>query len=377
MKIKLNHFKYYLPLLLINILLLQNLMKIYEFRFVSNSLRFGIEFLIIFLSIFISFLSILNSKKNRLFYAFLFYLIITLLFSLVHNTFDYEIILQLTMIPCSFFVSFFYLRKCNKTDIIISLQNAFFVIFSFLYFYNKIFFHQAGAGRINSIYYLVLLLPFIISLKNKKTRIFLLLLLFVATAISLKRAALIVIIVGLFVYIHNNSKNKNRFLKLTIVGILFIIGLYFVQTKLNLDVINRLKSSFDDGGSGRMSIYLYLLNNIFSRGFLSFAIGDGFYGVINLVGSTAHNDFFEIFYDFGFIGLFFYINIYIQLFKFYFLMKHDNYRFSCQYLVSIISFFIMSTFSHVIMIPTYMMFICLFWGLVINDYYLFKGGDSV
>ena len=105
---------------------------------------------------------------------------------------------------------------------------------------------------------------------------------------------------------------------------------------------------------------------------MSLIIGDGYYGVVNIIGGTAHNDFLEVFFDFGIIGFIVYLNIYINLFKKYYYMRKSNYKYSSQYLVSIISFLVMSMFSHVIMIPTYMMFICLYWGLIENDYKLIE-----
>ena len=49
-------------------------------------------------------------------------------------------------------------------------------------------------------------------------------------------------------------------------------------------------------------------------------------------------------------------------------MKKIQYLYANQFLVSIICFFVMSMLSHVIMIPSYMMFICLFWGMILSDY---------
>ena len=111
----------------------------------------------------------------------------------------------------------------------------------------------------------------------------------------------------------------------------------------------------------------WLMMVVFTRGLSSFIFGDGYYGVVKIVGGTAHNDFLEIFFDFGLIGFIAYINIYVVLLKNYLRMNKNKYPYRSQYLVSILTFIIM--LSHVIMIPSYMMFICLYWGMVSTHFY--------
>lgn len=198
-------------------------------------------------------------------------------------------------------------------------------------------------------------------------------LLAIAVVISLKRTAVVIFVLALIIHLWiKDSADKMRVLKIITSLIVLAIITVIIQNKFNINIIDKFEMMADDGGSGRTDIYELLFPQIFTRGFGSFVIGDGYYGVINIIGGTAHNDFLEILFDFGVIGFIAYIYIYIVLIKNYLRMKQKQYPYRSQYLISILTFFIMSLLSHVIMIPTYMMFICLFWGMLLSHFYNFS-----
>lgn len=362
-----------MPVFIINIFLIENVAKIYEFNFASDNIRLICYALLGSISIIYIPIQLYKKKgkvnKRSIGLAIVIYTFVLLCILYYHNNIIVEIFLVCFMIPFSLILSYFASGDYNELDKVINIQAMVFCIIWIMYMYNKFFLYQAGAGKINSIFYLVLLLPFILCMNNSIIKKILIMLLIIASVISLKRTAIIMFILGLIAYIWN--KDKNDFVRVFhLIGIL-VVGLgcaIWIQNKMNINMFGKFAMVIEDGGSGRLEIYSVLMKNLFIRDIKSIVIGEGYYGVIDVIGGTAHNDFLEILYDFGLIGFAAYINLYITLIKNYILMQQKNYIYSGQFLTSILIFVFMSIFSHVIMIPTYMMFICLFWGLVLNHF---------
>ena len=365
--------RWIIPFAIINVFLIENMAKAYEFSWVSDPIRLLCYAGLLCFGLIFSILHLIKKRglveRRSIGLATSIYLIIILIMLLGHNNTASDIFLVCFMIPLSILTSYYGYMGINNIDISIDIESGIFVILWIAFIYNKLFLHQAGAGKLNSIFYLILLLPFILCIKHKLWRRCLILLLIIAAVISLKRTALLILFLGLIVYLWNrNTTDKSRMIKMfgAIIGLFIVV--IIVQEKFSVDILGKFEAMSEDGGSGRADIYKVLLENLFSRSLSSFLFGDGYYAVVNLVGGTAHNDFLEIFFDFGLIGFCAYLNIYRILIKNYIQMKKIQYLHANQFLVSIICFFVMSMLSHVIMIPSYMMFICLFWGMILSDY---------
>lgn len=358
----------------INLFLIENMSKAYELGWVNDKIRLICYALLGILSFMFEFLYLIRHsgrvKQNSIGMAMSIYFLIMCSMLLLHSNMASDIWLVCTMIPFSLLISYFELSDNCKLEKIVNLQCMLFVLYWILFMYNKLFLHQAGAGKLNSIFYLVLQLPFILSLSNIRWKRVLVGLIAIAVVISLKRTAMVIFLLALIIYLWiKNPDDRGKLIK--IIATLFLIGVItiIIQNEFNVDIIGKFETMANDGGSGRIEIYDLLLPKIFTRGLSSFIFGDGYYGVVKIVGGTAHNDFLEIFFDFGLIGFIAYINIYVVLLKNYLRMNKNKYPYRSQYLVSILTFIIMSSLSHVIMIPSYMMFICLYWGMVSTHFY--------
>jgi O-antigen ligase len=88
--------------------------------------------------------------------------------------------------------------------------------------------------------------------------------------------------------------------------------------------------------------------------------------------SSAHNDFLEIIYDYGFIGLILYILFIIKIVKYNIILYKDSSIYAEGFSVSIILFLVISMFSHLILYQTYFFYLLIYWGIHIGKIDLAK-----
>ena len=99
-------------------------------------------------------------------------------------------------------------------------------------------------------------------------------------------------------------------------------------------------------------------------------MGHGHYSVRSLgVASAAHNDFLDVLYDYGIIGLILYVILHIyflcKMYKLY--TKKSDYfiPYTCMWLI----FFVMSMVSILMVQQRYLIYMAVFWGAIEGDIY--------
>ncbi len=127
-----------------------------------------------------------------------------------------------------------------------------------------------------------------------------------------------VIIYLSFVLLSNRNKRKvgvslKRFAFISIVFVVIFVILSNFSSQFEY-IMNRFQNIEDDGGSGRDVIYAALFGDVSSSDFLSLFWGHGYYAVLNRFQIGAHNDFLEIFYDYGIVALLLYLLLLGKLF---------------------------------------------------------------
>ena len=230
-------------------------------------------------------------------------------------------------------------------------------------------------SQINSIYYIVLLFPVLFLFKNKYFRIVLTLITFYLVIISTKRVAFLVILSISILPVAFTYKYLNNFKKvraILLVFIIIVIALFSYNEILeylkNVNIWNRLTMLSEDGGSGRMDIYKSVILGIKNSNFINICFGHGFLGVYvnNISTTSAHNDFLEIMYDYGIFGLISYIVFIINWFKNFYLNAKGSIISNKMFISSLIIFIFMSTFSHLIIYPTYYFYLIIIISLFNN-----------
>lgn len=271
-----------------------------------------------------------------------------------------------------------YLVSGHNEEIIKVIKKLPYVLPIFLIAYMgiKSFSNNAGIALISSVYYLMFLLPILLLNKNKIIKIVGLIIIFYALLLSQKRTGLVSITVFLvFYYIFNaNLKDKHwkDILKSTFIFLISLLLIIFVTymaaKKYNIELLNKMIRISEDGGSGRTEIWSLIISSFKECSILNLIFGHGFNSVYYNFSFqlSAHNDYLEILYDYGIIGIVLYLLlIRILLKKGFKLLKEKN-EIAPSFLASIFFAIAFSLTSHLVIYPTYYLFFCIFWGYCLS-----------
>jgi len=211
------------------------------------------------------------------------------------------------------------------------------------------------------------------TIKNKTIISLSILGLIILTVWSLKRTPLIAIAISTIMYSLTSGYILNKIkMKYIITLSLFLILAYtffvYFDNKNNNIISNRVGNSIQDQGSGRIEIYEEVIGLIGKSNFYQLSFGHGYNSVQEHTydNVAAHNDFLEVFFDYGLIVFVLYIVFHFMLWRkafFYLKTKSPN---SPAFFVSCVIFTIFSLSSNLIIYPSHFIFLTTFWGTVIG-----------
>ncbi len=269
--------------------------------------------------------SIIN-HNNKLLFSYIVFFVWSFVISLL--TLDGISELLFSIYPIApLLVSYLYFLKNPSDRIINSLFIVTFIAVSVQYFHIYYVANQYNTANIGVSYFPLLVLPFIFLNKSKLIKLAALLLTTFIIITSGKRGGLLALVLGIAVYlfcrIHliDSKREKISFIVITCIAILsvvIVLSLNLHDMDFSSNLFDRITNIANDKGSGRLFIWQKVISDIGDSDMLSFLFGHGYRSVAidygpNLV--PAHNDFLEVFYDFGLIGLIMYIFIWILLIK--------------------------------------------------------------
>ena len=292
---------------LIVVLLFSSILYLFYYRFSFKTLLkphflpFTLFAIYVLLTIFLSFLSGVNSSNKTQFFNYTSYYLLFFLFG----------------------IYFYFLRKKNTSILLIKI---FFGVVLALYATIIVFFYCkiTTTPKNNGLYqapilaHVFVLIPSFLSLrlylKSNLSILLLYLLIFILSLMSTKRSLFIGIVMfaifELFFFMNasNTIKNKKRFLIVLII-IMGVIMLSFIAINLitNGRLLYRFRPDVFFSGSGRIDIWNDTIKILSSFSFKEWVFGRGTAAVLHTIGSGAHNDFLEYLVDFGIIGLFHFI----------------------------------------------------------------------
>lgn len=227
----------------------------------------------------------------------------------------------------------------------------------------------ASMLQVNEIYYLILILPWIFIFDGKYynvVKIILLVLILWLTFYSLKRTAIVAIGLAFFAYLL--ALLRQRKLKFTTIFgliILLFIGynlLMYVNAEYGGRIFERFGDMESDKGSGRIDIYKDVLGAIDNFGIGNFLLGGGRGNIGQYThGLSAHNEFLEVLFSWGVIGLILYIIFIVKLFVVF--IRSDKYLTIYPLKIASLGIFIaMSITSHLVIYPYLFCILTSFWG---------------
>ena len=293
-----------------------------------------------------------------------------------HDRFSVDLIMNVLTQSWWYFIYLFFLLLLPTTSQM--LQNKLCqlsTIFFFIYMirYAVWFFSPTrywSSGSVNSVYYGLMLLPFIHIVKRKWVRLVMLLLAGVIAIVSGKRAALIVVCVVAFLPVmFRVSDGSTKRLSSVFIGLLTVIGLYFAISMLSeyidITIFDRFASMEEDGGSGRLTTYENVWKAFIESDILSMLFGHGYNGVVRngVSGSSAHNDFLEVLYNYGACGFVLYAGFIFSLVTKAKKLYCNNDVLFPAVVAALGTFLVMSCVSHLIIYPTYIIFLLLIFAL--------------
>ena len=224
----------------------------------------------------------------------------------------------------------------------------------------------------NRIFYALLFIPWIYLNEKKGVQNVILFILLIIVFVSMKRSALMsfsVIYLFSFLFNRNGSKSPKFLLRVSLAFVVLLAAYLFVDSYLDGGVTERLERVEDDGGSGRTDIWMAVWHNILNSSVSEILIGHGHNTVImsktlSGVPLSAHNDFLEILYDYGFFLFLLFIVFSFLLWKKLFFLYKNRFPYFFSYLSALVLFFTMTNLSHLILYPSYIVFLSFLWGMV-------------
>jgi O-antigen ligase len=148
--------------------------------------------------------------------------------------------------------------------------------------------------------------------------------------------------------------------------------------------MSRFSSIAEDGGSGRSGIYREVLQIQAESDIWNWIIGNGYNTVAQKTSQllSAHNDWQEVLYDYGLVGLFIYITLHLLLVQKIRSLVQSKNEYAPVLAMSYVMFLLMSLTSHLIIYPTYFLYLVALWGAIFaithqQSQELPQGGASV
>jgi O-antigen ligase len=344
---------------------------------VDLSIRYYVLLLAAFSILFIFFVK--RKRINKVFvkrftYLLLFIFLITLFHSFTYpigSSIEYiHVLLPLLLL---YFTLYFPKYHGNESEMVWAMT-AIVALLSYIFLVNysvvSVFMH----GRTNASYSILYFLPFMLCHNRKVIRWFFVALVFLVVALSFKRGGLIALAGGVFAYLFVSQISlKNK--KIPIIGMVMVAiatiaayfaFIYFDNVYLDSSFMGRFESMEETGGSHRIDNYTYYLNYISNDSFINHILGHGWNGAIRDSGSefSCHNDFLEVFVDFGVFGLILYVLLYVSLIRLCLYLIRIKHSYAPAMAASIAMFFLNSMVSHIIIYPWYLIPFAMFWGYV-------------
>lgn len=279
--------------------------------------------------------------------------------------------------PCAPFVLLIFYCVALKEDFrgfSFFIKLTYYVLI-FMFYYSMTNYRAIGSDEYiaySDIYYPLALLPVVLLLTRPQMSIIPLFAIIAGIIVSGKRGGLIMVALVAFIYYtFGNFKGKGRtvLMLLLFVAVAFIASfmMEYIDSTYGLHTVDRMLNSADDGGSGRLWRWRRIWDTMGVSSFWDLLVGHGF-GAIFSFGGRAHNDFLEIFYNFGFLAFVFYVLFFISLISLnikQYRNKYPNAKFlTCSIIVSLV----LAMVSFFVVEPTYVLSSMFTTGLLLGDW---------
>lgn len=211
-------------------------------------------------------------------------------------------------------ISYTYFRRYEADSFFYTVFFISLLLVSFQYFHIYQIANQINTAHIGVSYFALMVLPLVLLHPSRIIRILSWIVVSAVIVSSIKRGGFVTLLSGAVVYVWckqyiSNKRNLSLLFGLIGLGIL-AYGINHMVVFFESDIFERFMSLQDDQGSGRLEVWQTVIDNLRQSDTASFLLGHGYRSVEVPIGNDlvpAHNDFLEVFYDFGLIGLVLYL----------------------------------------------------------------------
>lgn len=216
----------------------------------------------------------------------------------------------------------------------------------------------------NMVFFPLCCMPFLFLIRNKKEKYLLLALLFIVVLYTQKRSAAIVMLVVTLMEIRNSSSNRNYVPAIFILLLIYIsMNSGFFGTYLD-NMAYRLRTMNEDGGSGRTEILPIIWASLLNNDPVQWLIGRGDGSIVQTGFPNAHNDPLQLLYEYGLIGLIFYVIFVVRSIKSMLNLCKKKSMYYPGYFSCIAIILIMGSVSNLFVFGSFFAFLCAYMGIV-------------
>lgn len=236
---------------------------------------------------------------------------------------------------------------------------ALFILFIYSFF---------GLSRIQGIYkstcyYTCCMFPFYMLAKNNIYKFLGIAICLVPSILVAKRGPFIGITAAVVAYYILSMKESVNKSKLIISTAIVLVLVNYALKNLDTDLLERIATMDEDQGSGRLDIFSAVISAISNNTFFEHLFGHGVYKQYATQGDlSAHNDFLEMYWNYGLLGFVMYISLIVKLFKIDKLYHRYKLESRPAFFASLLQFVLMSLFTNMIFAPSYIASFALFWS---------------
>lgn len=223
-------------------------------------------------------------------------------------------------------ISFFAARYTNSQLRYSWVLKFEFIIWGITVFYSlvsiKNYAAYSGSDEANVLnisYNILVLIPFLMQLKNKYLRgitnaisVFLII-------VSMKRGAILAMGAMLLVFFYIKQcmcevswKRRKLVTRLVVIAILVCVCVILVDAYSGGFLSSRFTKEALLSGSNRSELYNHAWQDIRSRSILQLIIGKGSSSVLQIIGSGVHNEFLEFLFSYGVVGCLLYLILIVK-----------------------------------------------------------------
>lgn len=281
-------------------------------------------------------------------------------------------IFRVWLAPMTFLLFYYAGRNSLKSEKVAFI--GFTILFALAFYENISLFRFVNIvigeemGITNLVYWCLCAVPFLfLAPKNWQQLTFLIASLIIVLLAGKRSASIAIALISVVFLLYSTKSRKNKgrnllFFVVAGIALYYVINRYFMGSLLGLT--ERMSNMGEDEGSGRIDIYKAVFAEMDYFSLLDWLVGRGF-GSITITNHTnAHNDGLQMVFEYGLVGLIFYITMLFTVIKRTLRLRKIKSPYYMGYAASLIIFVVLGAVSNLVVFYSYFAFICAYWGFV-------------